>query len=105
MKQGLNKEDIMKDKQIEKIIPKLIGAPAMDYDLKEDGLLVVIDQQGKKRRFLPEEYKAQNAERAVSTGRRKVRKPAVKNAAKTEHKAPPEKKAISARKARSAGEK
>jgi len=35
----------MKDKQIEKIIPKLIGARAMDYDLKEDGLLVVIDQR------------------------------------------------------------
>jgi len=66
----------MKDKQIEKIIPKLIGAAAMDYDLKEDGLLVVIDQQGKKRRFLPDEYKPQGA--GASTGRRKARKPAVK---------------------------
>ena len=93
----------MKDKQIEKLIPKLIGAAAMDYDLKEDGLLVVIDQQGKKRRFLPDEYKPQGA--GGSTGRRKARKPAVKAVAKKEPKTPPEKKAISARKARPAGAK
>ena len=95
----------MKDKQIEKIIPKLIGAAAMDYDLKEDGLLVVIDQQGKKRCFLPEDYKVQNTKRAESKGRGKAGDSAVKAALRKEHKAPPEKKAVSARKARPAGEK
>jgi hypothetical protein len=46
----------MKDKNLEKIIPKLIGNKPMDYDLKSDGLLVVIDAEGKKRSIPPAEY-------------------------------------------------
>lgn len=46
----------MKDKTVEKIIPKLIASPALDYDLKRDGLLVVIDAAGKKHSFKPDAY-------------------------------------------------
>jgi len=48
----------MKDKTIEKIIPKLIDGKPMDYDLKPDGLLVVIDAHSKKCSFPQESYQA-----------------------------------------------
>lgn len=46
----------MKDKKVEKAIPRLVGGAPMAYDLKPNGLLVVIDGQGAKHTFTPEQY-------------------------------------------------
>ena len=46
----------MKLQSITRIIPQLVGEGALDYDLKEDGLLVVIDAQGRKVRFTPAQF-------------------------------------------------
>jgi len=46
----------MKLQSITRIIPQLVGEGALDYDLKEDGLLVVIDAQGRKCRFTPAQF-------------------------------------------------
>lgn len=42
----------MKNKKVERIIPKLTGKAPMSYDLKDDGTLVVIDHTGKKQTFV-----------------------------------------------------
>ena len=54
----------MKDKQIEKILPLLVGGETKSYDLKADGLLVVIDSQGRKCFFNPEAYRGLLADHA-----------------------------------------
>lgn len=46
----------MKLQSITRIIPRLVGEGALDYDLKEDGLLVVIDVQGRKCHFTPAQF-------------------------------------------------
>jgi len=46
----------MKLQSITRIIPRLVGEGALDYDLKEDGLLVVIDAQGRKVCFTPAQF-------------------------------------------------
>ena len=46
----------MKLQSITRIIPQLVGEGALDYDLKEDGLLVVIDAQGRKVCFTPAQF-------------------------------------------------
>ena len=46
----------MKLQSITRIIPRLVGEGALDYDIKEDGLLVVIDAQGRKVCFTPAQF-------------------------------------------------
>lgn len=62
----------MKDKSIEKILPRLVGGTPLDHDLKADGLLVVIDAQGRKVSFAPGEYQAliNEAQPAVKRGKK-----------------------------------
>lgn len=57
----------MKNKTLEKYITKLVGAKPMDYDIKPDGLLVVIDAQGRKRSFEAGTYQAVIANNSLPT--------------------------------------
>ena len=61
----------MKDKKIEKILPKLVGSRPLAYDLKADGQLVVIDAQGRKLSFTPAVYQPLYNEEQVSVKREK----------------------------------
>jgi len=47
----------MENERLEEIVEALAGADVLSYALKADGVLVVIDQTGKKRRYLPEDYR------------------------------------------------
>jgi len=46
----------MKLQCVTNVIPQLAGEGALDYDIKEDGLLVVIDAQGRKVCFTPAQF-------------------------------------------------
>ena len=46
----------MKLQCVTNVIPQLAGEGALDYDIKEDGLLVVIDTQGRKCHFTPAQF-------------------------------------------------
>jgi len=61
----------MKDKKIEKILPRLVNRPPLAYDLKADGQLVVIDAQGRKLSFTPADYQPLYNEEQVSVKREK----------------------------------
>jgi len=47
----------MDDERLKGIVEVLAGPNVINYALKENGLLVVIDQAGRKRRYLPEDYR------------------------------------------------
>ena len=46
----------MKLQCVTNVIPQLAGEGALDYDIKADGLLVVIDAQGRKVCFTPAQF-------------------------------------------------
>ncbi len=46
----------MDDERLKSIVEALAGPDVLSYALKEDGVLVVIDQNGQKRVFLPTNY-------------------------------------------------
>ncbi len=47
----------MDDERLKGIVEALAGPNVLSYALKENGVLVVIDQTGRKRRYLPEDYR------------------------------------------------
>ena len=47
----------MDDERLKEIAEALTGMGVLSYALKEDGVLVLIDQAGRKRRYLPEDYR------------------------------------------------
>jgi len=46
----------MEAERLKSIVEALAGPDVLSYALKEDGVLVVIDQNGQKRVFLPTNY-------------------------------------------------
>ena len=46
----------MDDVRLKGIVEALAGSNVLSYELKEGGVLVLIDQAGRKRRYLPEDY-------------------------------------------------
>ncbi len=46
----------MEAERLKSIVEALAGPDVLNYALKEDGVLVVIDQHGQKRVFLPTNY-------------------------------------------------
>ncbi|HOV30922.1 MAG TPA: hypothetical protein PLX92_04935 [Anaerolineaceae bacterium] len=46
----------MEAERIKSIVEALAGPDVLSYALKEDGVLVVIDQNGQKRVYLPTTY-------------------------------------------------
>ena len=47
----------MDDERLKGIVEALAGPNVLSYALKENDVLVVIDQAGRKRRYLPEDYR------------------------------------------------
>ena len=47
----------MDDVRLKGIVEALAGPNVLSYVLNENGVLVVIDQTGRKRRYLPEDYR------------------------------------------------
>lgn len=47
----------MENERLEEIVEALAGEHVLSYALKADGVLVVIDQQGRKHTYLPAAYR------------------------------------------------
>lgn len=56
----------MKETEIRKVLRKLMGKDVMDWHLREDGFLTVINRQGWKVTF-----SAREVQQALQSGRRK----------------------------------
>ena len=46
----------MDDERLKGIVEALAGSNVLSYALKEGGVLILIDQAGRKQRYLPEDY-------------------------------------------------
>ena len=47
----------MDDERLKGVVEAVAGPNVLNYALNENGVLVVIDQTGRKRRYLPEDYR------------------------------------------------